>query len=278
MSGKILVIGATGQIGRPLVAELVAKGEKVKAASRTATPMDGAEAVVFDLSKPETIGSALDGVDRLFLLVPGGNLNSVELTAPVIEAAAERKIKIVLMTVFGVDADDSIPYRQIELALVKTGVPHVILRPNWFADNFHSYWIHGVKSGTIAVPAGEGKSSFIDVRDIAASAAAALTTAQHDGKAFNLTGPEALGYADAAAILSKVLGRTIAYQPIDDATFVNGLTGAGVPADYANFLASIFYPVREGWTAQVTDGVKTLTGKTPRSVEQYAKDHRAELS
>lgn len=278
MSGKILVIGATGQIGRQLVAELVAKGEKVKAASRKATPVKGAEAATLDLSEPSGLPAALDGVDRLFLLVPGGTMNPVELTAPVIKAAAERNIKVVLMTVIGVDADDSIPYRQIELALIKTGVPYVILRPNWFADNFQTYWIHGVKSGTIAVPAGDGKSSFINVRDIAASAAAALTTSKHDGKAFNLTGPEALSYAQAADILSRVLGRKIAYQATDDATFVNGLTSAGVPADYANFLASIFHPVREGWTAQVTDDVRTLTGKTPRNVEQYARDHKLELS
>ncbi len=278
MSGKILVIGATGQIGRQLVAELVAKGEKVKAASRNATPIGGAEAVSFDLARPESLSPALEGVDRLFVLVPGGTMNAVALLTPVIEAAAARGIKVVLMTAMGVDADDTIPYRQIELALIKSGAPHVILRPNWFADNFHSYWVHGVKAGTIAMPAGDGKSSFVDVRDIAASAAAALTTSKHDGKAFELTGPQALGYADAAAVLSKVLDRTIAYKAIDDASFVNGLTGAGVPADYAKMLAGLFHAVREGWTAKVTDDVETLTGGAPRSVEDYARDHKALLS
>lgn len=278
MPGKILVIGANGQVGRPLVAELLAKGENVKVASRSATPVEGTESVGFDLANATSFDSALRGVDRLFLLIPGGHLNVVELTAPIIKAAATRKIKVVFMSVLGVDADDNIPYRKVELSLIGSGTPYVILRPNWFADNFHTYWIHGVKGGTIAVPAAEGKTSFIDVRDIAASAAAALTTSEHDGKAIDLTGPEALSYAEAAAVLSKVTGNTIGYKAIDDATFVKGLTGAGVPTDYANFLASIFYPVREGWTSRVADGVKTLTGKTPRSVEQYAKDHVKLLS
>jgi uncharacterized protein YbjT (DUF2867 family) len=275
MPGKILVIGATGNVGAPLVAELVAKGEKVKAATRSATPVKGAEAVKFDIADSSSCAAALEGVDRVYLLVPSGHLNVKELLIPFIEKAAAKKIKIVLQSVLGVDASDDIPYRQVELFLEKSGTPFVILRPNWFADNFHTYWIHGVKAGTVAVPAASGKSSFIDVRDIAASAAAALTSSRFDGKAYNLTGPEALSYGDAAEVLSKTTGRKIAYAPIDDAAFVKMLTGAGVPADYANFLASIFHPVREGWTAAVSTAVKDLTGKAPRSVAQYAKDHAA---
>jgi len=127
------------------------------------------------------------------------------------------------------------------------------------------------------VPAAEGKTSFIDTRDIAECAAAALTSDAFNGRAYNLTGPEALSYDEAAAILSRVTGKPIAYAPVDDDTFVGILTGAGVPADYARFLASIFYPVREGWVAKPTGDVKTMTGHEPRSVETYAKDNIAAL-
>lgn len=278
MAGKILVVGATGNIGRPLVAALVAKGEAVKAASRAATPVAGAEAVAFDIADPATFGPAFEGVDRAFVMLPTGNIAITELLSPLVAAAAARKVKVVFLSVLGADADDQIPYRQVELALERSGTPWVVLRPNWFSDNFHSFWKPGIDHGVIAVPAGEGKSSFIDVRDIAASAAAALTTDRFDGRAFDLTGPDALGYADAAAILSTVLGKPVAYQAIDDAAFVAILTGAGVPEAYATFLASIFYPVREGWTARVTDAVETLTGTPPRSVETYAKDHVALLT
>jgi uncharacterized protein YbjT (DUF2867 family) len=279
MAGKILVLGATGHVGKPLVAALLAKGEAVKAASRSGQPVDGAEGVVFDFADPATIAPALEGVDRVFMLLPTGYMAVTELLLPVVEAAASRKIKIVFQSVLGVDADDSIPYRQVEIAIEKSGTPYVILRPNWFSDNFVTYWKPGIDhAGAIAVPAGEGKSAFIDVRDIAESAAAALTTDSFDGKAFNLTGPEALGYADAAAILAKVLGKPVAYQAVDDDTFVGILTGAGVPEAYARFLASIFYPVRQGWTAGVSDAVETLTGKPPRSVETYARDNLAALA
>lgn len=275
MPNKILVLGATGHVGAPLVAKLVAEKEPVKAASRRAAAVPGAEAVRFSYADPSSFPDALDGVDRVFVMLPGGYTDPVRHLQPFIQAAADRGVKVVLQTALGVDADDTIPYRQVELFLMRSGTPYVILRPNWFADNFHTYWLPGIKQGVLAVPAGEGRSSFIDVRDVAASAAAVLTSRRFDGSAFKLTGPQAYSYGDAAAILSTVAGRTITYQAIGDDAFIAMLTGAGVPQDYAAFLASIFHPVRQGWTAGVTGDVQTLTGIAPRSLESYAADHAA---
>ncbi len=278
MAGKILVIGATGNVGRPLVKALLARGEAVKAASRTGKPVEGAEGVAFDVADPMTFPAAFEDVDRAFVMLPGGYTEAKALLLPIIEAAATRGVKVVLQSVFGVDADDSIPYRQVEIALEKFGVRWVVLRPNWFTDNFINYWKPGIDAaGVIAVPAADGKSSFIDVRDIADSAATALTTDRFDGKAFNLTGPDALGYAEAAALISEAIGKPVAYQAVDDDTFVGNLVGAGVPEVYARFLASIFYPVREGWTAVVTDDVQTLTGHPARRVADWVKENAATL-
>ncbi|MBY7943158.1 SDR family oxidoreductase [Vibrio fluvialis] len=274
---KVLVLGASGHVGQPLVAELLAKGEQVKAASRSGQAFGAAEGVVFDFADPTTFDAAFDGVDRAYVMLPGGYAESKALLEPVIQAAAERNVKVVFQSVLGVDADDSIPYRQVEIALENSGVPYVILRPNWFADNFHTYWKAGIDQGVIGVPAGEGKSSFIDVRDIASSAAAALTTNRFDNQAFNLTGPEALSYAQAAQKISEALGKPVAYQAMEEGAFCDLLKSVGVPADYAEFLTSIFYPVREGWTAGVSDAVATLTGKAPRSLDEYIADHLAEL-
>ncbi|MBY7837173.1 SDR family oxidoreductase [Vibrio fluvialis] len=274
---KVLVLGASGHVGQPLVAELLAKGEQVKAASRSGQAFGAAEGVVFDFADPTTFDAAFDGVDRAYVMLPGGYVESKALLEPVIQAAAERNVKVVFQSVLGVDADDSIPYRQVEIALENSGVPYVILRPNWFADNFHTYWKAGIDQGVIGVPAGEGKSSFIDVRDIASSAAAALTTNLFDNQAFNLTGPEALSYAQAAQKISAALGKPVAYQAMEEGAFCDLLKSVGVPADYAEFLTSIFYPVREGWTAGVSDAVATLTGKAPRSLDEYIADHLAEL-
>ena len=279
MSGKILVIGATGNVGAPLVAELLRRGEKVKAASRNAGARfpSGVEAVRLDLSDPTTLEPALSGVDRIYALSPAGSVDPLTPLTPVIEAAAARGIKVVLQTAMGVDADDNIPFRRLELMLERSGTPYVILRPNWFADNFVTYWGAGVRAGEIRLPAGEGKTSFVDARDIAASAAGALTSSAHDGKAFVLTGPAALSYAESAELLSRALGRRVTYSAVDDRTFVAEAVSNGVPQDYAELLAVIFHPVAEGWTAAVTGAVETLSGKPPRSLQSSIEDLVARL-
>jgi uncharacterized protein YbjT (DUF2867 family) len=272
MSGRILVLGASGQIGRSLIPALVAKGETVRAASRPGEPVGGAEGIRFDYRDHATHAAAFEGVTHVFALVPAGQLDSPGLLGPVFARAAQQGAKVVLMTALGVDADESIPYRRAERMLEASGTPWVVLRPNWFMDNFHSYWLEDVRAGLLTLPAGEGKTSFIEARDIAASAAAALTTDRFDGRAFNLTGPEALSYHEAAEVLSEAAGRPVAYRNSDDESFVARMTRVGMPEDYARFLTTIFHPVREGWAAGVTGDVEELTGRAPRALRDYARD------
>jgi uncharacterized protein YbjT (DUF2867 family) len=278
MSGNILVLGAGGNVGRPLVNALLARGEAVIAATRSGTPVVGAESLRFDYANLATYAAALDGVDRAYVMLPAGYVDSLSLLLPVIEALAARRVKVVFQSVLGVDADDSNPYRQLELALERSGTRYVILRPNWFADNFHTFWKTGIQHGVIALPAGDGQSSFIDARDIAASATATLISDRFDGQTFNLTGPEPLGYADVAAIISGVIGKPVRYDAIDDDAFIDTLLRANIPNEYAVFLASIFYPVRQGWTALVTDCVARLTSAQPRTLHTYAADYAKLLS
>lgn len=278
MTNKILVLGASGTVGRPLVRALLRKGEAVKAASRSGAAIEGAEGVRFDFADSASLHPALEGVDRVYLIAPAGVGDISGQLLPVVEAASARGAKIVMQSAIGVDADEANPYRVVERAIEASGRPCAILRPNWFADNFHSFWKAGVAAGEIALPAGEGRTSFIDVRDIAESAAGALTTGRFDGRAYTLTGPEALGYAEAAEVLSGALGRKVGYRAIDDRSFVAALVGAGLSEDYAGFLAAIFQPVREGFAAVVTSDVETLSGQAPRSLADYARDNRAALS
>ncbi len=112
MSGKILVVGATGNVGQVLVPELVAAGERVKAASRAATAATiGAEAIRFDQGDPSTYKDAFNGVDRVYVLVPSDRLDISDYLMPILQAAIERKVKVVLQTAFGVDAGrpDALP-------------------------------------------------------------------------------------------------------------------------------------------------------------------------
>ncbi|MCQ8239893.1 SDR family oxidoreductase [Rhizosaccharibacter radicis] len=278
MSGKILVLGATGTIGRPLVAGLLARGEPVRAASRGGQSVGDAEGQVFDFTNPDTIAPAFDGVDRVYVLLPAGYTAVQDLLLPIVAEAARRDVKIVFQSAIAADADDSNPYRQVELAIEKSGSPFVILRPNWFSDNFHTFWKQGLDHGSIALPAGDSKTSFIDARDIAESAVAVLNSSEFDGRAIDLNGPEALTYTQAAAILSDVIGKPIHYTAISEQAFIDMLKSAGVPGESAALMASIFHPVREGRTGTLTDDVEVLTGRAPRTLKTYAVDNAALLT
>lgn len=272
MGANILVVGATGKVGHHLVKALVAHGDKVRAASRHADPIAGVETAAFNLTAPGNLVELFDGIDAVYLLSPTGYLDPLALLTPLVAEAARRGIKIVLQTAIGVDADEAIPLRRLERAVEASGSPYVILRPNWFADNFAVFWREDVLRGLIEVPASDGRTSFVDARDIADSAVAALTQSRFDGQAFVLTGPHAYTYAEAAVILSEAYGYPVRYQAIEDDAFVRKMTAAGLNAPYAELLARIFHGVREGWTAGITDAVPTLTGYPARDLSQWARE------
>ena len=274
MTGTILVLGGTGTVGSKLADALKAQGAAIRIATRNPKTADE---VRFDFADPATFGEAFEGVDRAFLLSPTGYSDPIALLTPVLDYAIERGIKVVFQTAFGVNASDDIPFRQLELKLERSGVPYVILRPNWFSDNFGFYWLAQVHKGELRLPAADGKTSFIDARDVADCAAAALLTDRFDKNAYDLTGPEAVSYGETAEILSSVLGRRIAYQPVDDETFVSEGVAAGLPEDYATMIAGIFSLVRMGVPAHVTDSVRTMTGREPRRVDAYIRDNAAHL-
>lgn len=270
---NILVLGSTGNVGRTLVHALRAAGETVIAASRTA----GSDTIRFDYADRTTFAPALEGVDRVFLMTPPGHLAAHELLGPFLDEALKAPRKFVLLSADGVQYNDQAPLRQVELRLESSGHPFVFLRPNWFMDNFHTFWLPAIKaSGSIPLPAGEeSRTAFIDTADIAASAAASLLSNKFDNQSFSLTGPEALTYGEAAAVLSRHAGRVIEYRNVEDSQLVESLIQGGLPADYAGFLAVLFGYVRQGASSQVTDAVKTLTGRDPGTLEHYAATNAA---
>jgi uncharacterized protein YbjT (DUF2867 family) len=272
MGTKILVLGSTGNVGKALVQLLREAGETVVAGSRAAGP----GAIRFDYEDSATFGPALDGVDRVFVVTPPGHLAAHELLGPFLDEALQSVRKIVLLTAEGVQYNEEAPLRRVERRLENSGRAYIFLRPTWFMDNFHTFWLAPMRSaGLIPVPAGEARTAFIAAQDIAAAAAAALTSDEFDNQAFSLTGPEALTYAEAAAVISRHAGRTIAYQNVEDAPFIASLVEAGIPGDYAAFLAGLFGFVRQGAASQVTDGVKQLTGRDPITLEAYATQYAA---
>ena len=270
-----LVIGANGQIGSTLATLLASQGQTVRrATSRAASQPDE---VTVNLATGEGLAAALTGADQLFLMAPPGYANQHELLIPATDAAKAAGVrKVLLLSAMGANADESIPLRRAELHLEHSGLAWNVIRPNWFMQNFHTFWVHGIQTqGQIFLPVGNAKGSFIDTRDIAAVAAKLLWSDTFVNAAHDLTGSESLDHAQVAATLSQAAGRTIGYTDIPEEAMRQGLLGAGLPADYTEFLLTILGAFKAGFAEHITDSVRQITGQEPIRLEQYAQDFKS---
>lgn len=271
---KVLVMGASGTVGSVLVSQLKKKGVNVLAStSKKPTSQDQ---VQVNLATGEGLKSALTGVDKLFLLSPPGYADQYALLSPVVQEAKRRGLKkVVLMTAYGANADESSPFRRVEVELEKSGLSYNIIRPNWFYQNFHTFWVQGInEQNKILLPAGNAKVGFIDARDISAVAAELLTSDRFDNKDFDLTGPDSVNHDDVARAISSATGREVTYQDIDPEALKAGLVGAGLPEDYARFMLMIFGFLREGYNSATNDNVKKIIGREPIGLKQYVEDFK----
>jgi len=278
--GEYLVLAGTGKTGRRVAARLAAAGHGARAAARhPAAPGEGVRPVRFDWDDPATYDPALAGADGLYLVPPALRMDFAPLVGPLLERAVAAGIgRVVLLSARRVDqAPPENPLRAAELAVAASGLPWTVLRPTWFMQNLsEGTFADGVLRGRLAVPAGEGRTPFIDAEDIAACAVVALTRDGHAGRAYDLSGPDALTWGEAAAVLGGALGRRIAYEDADPARWEAALRG--VLGDYAAVLGFLFAGVRAGWEAHLSDGVQALTGREPGSLHAFAAREIAPLA
>jgi uncharacterized protein YbjT (DUF2867 family) len=229
-----------------------------------------------NLQTGEGLRDVFEGVDRAFFLSPTGFADQYSILSPLIQESKRRGLKkVVMMTAMGANANDEMPLRRAEIELEKSGLRYNIIRPNWFMDNFSTFWINAVRAGTLELPARDAKTSFIDTRDIAAVAARLLTDDSLSNKDFDLTGRESLTHKEIAEMISSVAAHPVVYKNGTPEGLRAGLLASGAPADYANLLVMIMGFLAEGYSERQTSAVKDITGREPRTFAAYAKEHAA---
>lgn len=266
-----LVTGATGNVGSEVVTALAEAGADVRALVRTPREIDGAEAVVGDLNRPDTLVDALDGVRGIFLL-PGYD-DATGMLSLASEAGVER---VVLMSggsaAIG-DLDNAVSRYMIlsEQAVRRSGLAWTFVRPSAFMSNALR-WLPQLEAGDeVRVPFPTVRVAPIDPHDIAAVVAQALTAEGHDGRIHAVSGPQSLLPEEQVAVLGEALGRDLRCVGLTNAE-ARAEMEASMPVEYVDAFFSFYVDgTLDDW--QVLPTVQEVTGRAPRTFEQWARAH-----
>jgi uncharacterized protein YbjT (DUF2867 family) len=293
----ILVTGATGTVGSEVVKQLLASSSSsghniIRAAVHSQNKADkfkrdnnnkDVEIVNIDYNKPETLKEALKNVDRVFLLTPFQS-DLVQLSSNLITEAKKAGIRhIVKQSAIGADMEADVTalrlHRQAEKIIEESGIPYTFLRPNEFMQNIVNFHSHIIKSyNAFYFPREDAKVSFVDARDIAAVAVKTLTDDdgnddRHKGKAYTITGPEALSYYQVAKILSNTTAKNIDYVNVSEEEARRAMKDMGWDDSRINNSLEVSDYFRKGYASQVSSAVEEVTGKKPITFAQFAKDY-----
>ena len=277
----ILVIGATGTNGREVVQRLARSGQAVRAMVRNADKpgdlaMPGVEIVSGNLDDAASLERAAEGIDHAFLLLPVSP-KDVEWTGQFVDAVKRAGTPhVVKFSAMGADSKSPAEllrhHGESDELLAVSGLPHTILQPNSFYQNM--FWSAATikDHGAFYLPMGDARQSQLDVRDIAAVAVKALTEPGHEGKTYELTGPEAITFHEVADHLSKATGKSIRYVPVPMAAAEQSMRDSGMSDWNVKALIDLYAFFAAGNAARTTDAIEKVTGSPPIRFEQFARD------
>ena len=277
----IAVTGATGNIGKPLVELLAKAGAKVRAVAHSPEKAKGlpAEIVKGDLSDVKSLEAAFKGAKKVFVLAPASpDLAKQEKNAFAAAKAAGVE-HVVLLSVAGADKGSPVKLAQwhaeAEEALKASGLKWTILQPNYFQQNLLMQGASIAKDGAFYANLKQGKIAMVDVRDIAAVAAKALTSSGHEGKIHYISGPRALSFDEVAATLSKTLGKPVKYVDVPNEDFRKSLVGAGIPEWFATDFMNLYDAFSKNYGSAVASTVKDVTGAAAKDFDSFAAEHKS---
>ncbi|MBE9008663.1 SDR family oxidoreductase [Pseudanabaenaceae cyanobacterium LEGE 13415] len=283
----ILVTGATGNNGSEIVQRLVARKvpvramvrdfNKAKSSLQNLMTAPNVEVVEADFDRPKTLLSALKGVDRAFLVTNSSERAEAQQLA-FVEAARQSGVQqIVKLSQFAASADSPVRFLRyhaaVEAAIQASGIAYTFLRPNLFMQGLLNFKSTIVTQNAFYAAIDDAKVSIVDVRDIAEVAIAALSETGHEGKIYDLTGPQALTHSEMAQSLSHATSCPITFVDIPPETMLETLLSLHIPTWQAEGLIEDYAHYRRSEASVIASGVEDATGKLPRSFETFAHDY-----
>lgn len=285
---KLLVTGATGNVGSELIRQLALDKHHLEVIAAVRNPqkvpsfinnaVDGLR--VLDMTVESTFNSCLSGIDILFLVRPPQLSQAKKHFKPFMDAAEAAGVKhVVFLSVQGAAENSMIPHHMIEKIIEESSMTYTFLRPAYFMQNFLTTLKKDlVENSIIYLPAGTAKFSIIDVRDLAAVAAEVVKRpGEHSNRAYDLTNSELLSFEDMAQQLSEVLGRKIRHSSPSLLSFYLHKKKEGEPLAYILVMIMLHYLPRYSSPPGLSRFVEEITGKEARSFRQFAEEHRAAM-
>lgn len=275
--GKIFITGATGTNGKALVEALLKKNADFIVGSRNIAEAQrtfGKEVNVrkFDFAAATTYAALDHEIDRVFVLGPPLTLKVDALINPFLNFLKSKGItKVVYFSAMAANkmGGELNFHTLIEQKLKEDNFDYTILKPSFFAQNFKNYESDNILERNIVfMPAGTGKVGFVDVKDIAAVAAEALTNEGHSRKTYELTGPELLSYDDVATLLSEILNKKISYPNPSVEEFKGVLQHSGAPDFIGEYLSNVYQVIAKEEVNYLTHDVESVTGKKPTALKE----------
>lgn len=280
----ILVTGSTGVIGASVVRELVGHGASVRALTRDPVRAEAVlgsrvDFAVGSYDDEESLGAAMKGVDRVFVLSPI-HPDLARWEANVLAAARAGHVShVVKLSTAGIEWVGQGPpvptlwalHRTSEEQIEKSGVPFTHLRPDACMQNVLMF-AEPIAAGVYPAPTGAAQRAWVDVRDVAAAAAVVLTEPGHEGRSYELTGPEALSDDDVAAKITVVTGREVKHMdpPVEVARA--NMVERGMSAGVADMISEVMVAIAAGRSGKVANGIVEVTGQPPRSFDTFVKE------
>jgi uncharacterized protein YbjT (DUF2867 family) len=279
----ILITGGTGLSGGAIVEAVARTGKAfsvmVRDPARGAVAGRlGARIVQGDFSDMGSLERCLAGVERV-LLNSGPTEDLVELQTNLIRAAKRARVgQVVKLSAVGADSGEMAgrvrflaQHRAVEAELVESGLAWTMLRPTFFMQNLLGSAGTIKSDGAIYMPAGEARAPYVDIADIGAVAAAVLTGAGHAGRAYELTGPEALSFHEMAREIGGAIGKDVKYVPVSEEAARAGLLASGIPAWQVEGMLELMREMREGRMSGVSAAVEEVTGRRARTFGEFAR-------
>lgn len=261
----IVILGATGTTGRRVTGLVRAAGHPVRPASRSGP-------VRFDWADPDTWEPTVHGCAKLYLMAP----HELPVDPAFVDCAVRQGVRhIVLLSSMGIEVMGDERLMDAERVVRESGVDWTIVRPNWFNQNFdEGFFRPSIMAGEVILPLGENRQAFVDAEDIAAVAATALHEDGHAGHSYEVSGPHALSFAEALAIIGKAAGRDIRFRGADE-DYLAAQTARGVPEEQTRQEIAAFTALRDKGDPGINDVVRRVTGRPPKDFTHYAAEAAA---